>query len=1820
MVKIKLESILYNNDKTTIEYIKEKNLISNIEDYEKPIEKKIVNEISINIKEDDTIDYLLKKLSYNLFKLLEIENNKESYHCFYCFSDRNLNNKEDMNEIIKVNKNISVSKIEKQKDIDDISVDDDELSEIDFDDDELSEISDLDLSETEQFGGGGDKKNIFICKNCKKIYFFNKYFNYRDQNLVSYNDIFPLPELFYLRNENDVLSFKLIDNQRKKIDYKYNDKDIISPYNELENIGKQFFNKDKKNNLYKYLEGYSLNNGKNYKYLINNSFMLLNNFESDNLTITYLPELTLYKKYNDYKLIDLYAQLYYPNVDFINYCIKFNEIKKDNYKKGLLKNFEINKRIINDSLELYNVEQLVSEFYGKDDEYKGWGIEIENQEDIEENIEKLKIDEIKLDKYINKINYKFNDSYQNTALINFSLLYHLFELDEEVPFLTSYLAEEGVMLEKYYKPLKEKIQNKKISVKNKKIVRFFVKLPEKILKDEYFYVNLYENLKVEVTIVLKQENKKFITKEELLLINEKVNDLVRKLNKINIFTFSDSKIPLSNENIDDWNKKNTLINSLNINFEIKKQNIENINKKLKDLSKCFKNTFVKDFNNESSNFRYIRINNIELGTLTDRYIYFKIKEINELDNTKTDQQIKEYILFNMMVDFQKNYYECLNIYRNYLVKYKNQEDRLRNPINYGVFFSIKKSEENNDYSINIFGLREYNEIKKIEIFVKKIFYIFNNPNDKYVKKITNICQIIIEKDIGNIPDVVNNLLLLNKKYRKCNNVINELKNSNEYKINKSTYDKQIKGLILIKNKLLKKINKKEKITSHIKILKRLQDVFPNLRYKCSDKNIKQYTKSCQGKKQPMGTGNGIYEEVIDFNENYEKRRLKKLDNITCSLDEEKEGQKGGNNDNIGKYKYIDYCNYYNSLLKERKTFYECYREIILKEGKGKKIIQKIASEVYNIDSSRKKIGYLLKEINKKILSSKINSSNYNIYFNKVKESGNELLIKYYSSNIFKMSFDIKENLNKLSMELIGKYVDKYEIFKYLIDEICNKNNKIIVQRFVDFLDINDLIKLMKENQIDLKRFIIYIITFLFNIKDIKISEYKSMLKYMYKNKNIQDDFKIVFDSLNNIFYENNLLITDKKTIVNRKKEQKNIIDETSLKELRKEVKDFIIKKDKNNHITDSVLNYKGKALTCPNYQDDNNPNKPLIGFLDISKFSNKDNLNDTEIRDLVCQPCCFVQKYDKEKDDHIITKRYRKNMLFCKSKITWNKYLDLIENENRIEGYIYSESLNIRNTFGILPKNLYNLFNNFINLLNVRFDKDFDNFLFKDYNNSNRILKNYGYVLRGYEQKNNISLIILEDLLKINKIKIITIIKNKLINEPKLFNILNEGNLKIRFQTIDNYIKYLNSDDIQIDWLIDILSYPNIFDSYKNGINILMFEKLNEEDENSDIKIHKYKYINMIDYYDENKETIFLYKYQSGEIEPIVLKNNNEYYGVFSKDVKYFKNVKSNIDINLYLSEFLKIITKWVIMTFKNNYITSKQMIKNYNFDIKTQLIDIFYNVNYLVDKDNNLIPVLPSTMDTNYDYKLFKEEKEIEEYLKTLDETYKYLKDLSKILKKENYLPELLILDKEKKNIVGIELRNNLIIPIKIQKYEKNKEYFDDLSRISNKFLYFKINNVLYDKDVKEDIEFIKEDYDIEIYQRFLLEVSNYLYKNKEVSEKILELSESKDKLFDEFMKIFNKIFNFEESELINYRELENKSNLRETCEKQEDNLFCEDNKLKIPHNKKNLIYGLFIENFLNNKDFQNKMLNNKINKIININKFTDDEKHIFIKKEITF
>ena len=211
--------------------------------------------------------------------------------------------------------------------------------------------------------------------------------------------------------------------------------------------------------------------------------------------------------------------------------------------------------------------------------------------------------------------------------------------------------------------------------------------------------------------------------------------------------------------------------------------------------------------------------------------------------------------------------------------------------------------------------------------------------------------------------------------------------------------------------------------------------------------------------------------------------------------------------------------------------------------------------------------------------------------------------------------------------------------------------------------------------------------------------------------------------------------------------------------------------------------------------------------------------------------------------------------------------------------------------------------------------------------------------------------------------------------------------------------------------------------------------------------------------------------------------------------------------------------------------------------------------------------------------------------------------------------------------DIVGIELQNKLMIPVTSIKFDnkKHKKY----TKSQNK-LYFEINNALYKKDTPDvDIDFIKEKYDFEVYQRLLLEIGNFINHNSIYKHTIDQLLldnkfENKPKLKDTIEEIIDSIVIYKEPETINYKKYLKyavKKNIRELCNVKED-FFCgrdENNvsKIIIPLDKKNTFNGILIESLINNESLRSQILDNKVNRIIDVQNYIDDNKHVFVKKE---
>jgi hypothetical protein len=1836
-ITFNLNSLLYNNDKEAIETLKGMGLYEKYKNFDKPQVSSIVNSFKLRINDDDSIDFIKKKLSLMLIEKIDEDKNKNKKCCFYCFNNNN-------NEVIEMKKSLKKDVFKDFSKKKEEEKEEDLLDDLDFsDEDEDSDVESIDIDDIMAMDGGGKKNKIFVCNNCKKIYFFKRYFSIEDYE--KYDDIYPFPDLFYMWNGDRKIGFNLIDIQKKGIEYKKGDMDLTSPFENVTTINRKYLlkkesDKEKQNKkLTNYLNLVTENDKKLNKYLKNESFLLYNNYNIDDniINISYLPELTLYNKNNDTKCLEIYSKLYWPYVDYGNYFLKF--IKKD-----MSYNFIncIHKTVDRD-FEKYKIEDIII----------GWGDKYQKYSEIMEEFKKIK-QVSKYEEYTNKIFYKINDFYDNTSILNFTNIYHLFEMDEEVPFMTSYIPEKSYVIEKIFKPMGEYIKNQNWKLYNKNIIHFRLLLPKELRSDDennYFQVNLYDNMKIEVNVSLQTKKANYITEKELLKVNEKVNNFIKRLNKLNIFVFDDIQIPLSKEKFEDWNKEksNTQINSMNFYLKVEsKINESDMLKVLGNLNKCMRIYFHKDFDFSENNFRYIRINNVNLSDVTDRYLYHTYQTIVSELNIENDNDIKKILIKSLMDFFDKSYEEALSIYENYMLRYKTF---MIKPLNYGLYFNVKENEEWKNvesdkffYKINVMGMRSYKDWDKMKDFILRLLNLLDklNENSKDIQKFKEICNFDKLEKKEKIVFSKSSFLEHQQERFECmiqERVVDEdlknIKGNKELIKKKRMLKKRIQDLNTSIDKKKKQM-KKTNIKSIVSYLSRLQEIYPNLKFKCTDcgkhadtKECKEcggtnlefsYSKRCQTKRQPMGTGAGIQPTIENFNKEAELERFEHFEKVSCNI-----GQLGGGGKKYSKEIYENWgMENKPKVYSEKMKIENCTKQSGYKKGELKQI-----ALLYDIDIEGKKKNEICKEIIQKIKKSEeenISSNNLMILkeeLNKILrgESSNykknfiEFLIEYYNKKV-KYTFE-NHNLDKIIKKMninISHSKNKESKMKSIMNnlvKIFGNDYEIMKDLFIKFFGLKPALNKLKNEKND---------TF---VKNLLLYEV-----YMYTNKWSVDHIAKMYKKIFNTTAVIDGMDKKVKEHFNRFKEQLLVVQPNKkFNELDLDFDKFaddigiLIRKDKNHNIVQSTMSHKGKALSCPNYND--KTNSSLIGFLPMEGFENKNNLSDAKVRDMICQPCCFGSKKDENNKVQFTKNNYVRNVLFCKGKISWNEYLKKIEEQEVTENYISSNSTtNRKNNFGLIPELLNNIFNNYHNLYNVRNKSEVDRFLFKNYKNN--ILKDSGFVLKGVTQTQYKIFEIISEALKISKTEIINRIEKLLKSKKYIFESLNSGKISIRFKTIDDYINFLKQDNIEPRWCIDILSQQNLFEKHKNGLNIIIFTEsmINSE---RDVSIENVEDFNYIDLYDIEKTNLFLFKYPNGDIEPIVLKypGKNKYTMLFDKKMKLINKKLFNEQEREIFIDFIKFIKQWIETIFDNNQITSIKI--NKMMDIKVQFIDNFNKVLYVLLDDNILLPVLPSKIDINNKVKQFNSEVDLKEYLGDLKNTIKNVNEFANKIGDEDFDFSKIILDNESKNITAIELLNGLIVPINVTKYEdkQHKKY----SKSQNK-LFFNINNAIINETIpKEPIDFLKEKYDFELYQRLFLEISNYIGKHDNIRETLKYLFgednfENRKVIKDVIYEFIDKVIVLKEPELIDYtvmKSYKDDNNIRNLCETNPDE-FCEKNKLVVPYSRINIMIGLFIENMLNNSKMRHDVINNKVRVIIDDTNFVDTDNHIFIKKEPFF
>ena len=490
-------------------------------------------------------------------------------------------------------------------------------------------------------------------------------------------------------------------------------------------------------------------------------------------------------------------------------------------------------------------------------------------------------------------------------------------------------------------------------------------------------------------------------------------------------------------------------------------------------------------------------------------------------------------------------------------------------------------------------------------------------------------------------------------------------------------------------------------------------------------------------------------------------------------------------------------------------------------------------------------------------------------------------------------------------------------------------------------------------------------------------------------------------------------------------------------------------------------------------------------------------------------PCCF-------KTDPFIAKNKNKQ-LFNKNQISNNK--EKIENQELSNSelfYLLQDIIKLPpNRLGLLPDILdyyLNILNNKTYKINKYIISECNDYYFKYGVNNNNFIECICNVLdKTYDD------IIAQLIISLNSNK-------------NLFTVLNNGDIKFKFKTLDNYINYIKSNNYNAEDLIHLCSIPSVITN--DGLNILILNKKYNPNEKFKWNVN-IECINNEEGFNNNSKFIIINKYENNYYLLVRLnKTNKKNYNIekiFNVDDKLINYIKP------YLDNYLKI-----------NKFTAKDLFINLKSKILFQYLDIKNKCNYLIynikNKDNLIIPCNISGGLLNV--KII-DNNEFDKYLLNINKTINIINEFNKIENKEyNIEIRFLIYDKIKNNkyrIRGIGINNNLILPIE-KEYITEKQYKYDLK---NKPSYDKLNKYIYDriynKD-KKDLKDIKNNerlklinankYKNESYELFKFNLSYFfkLPENINYKNNIIQLINSNKEFenkIDELKEIFYSIVN---------------------------------------------------------------------------------------------
>lgn len=495
-----------------------------------------------------------------------------------------------------------------------------------------------------------------------------------------------------------------------------------------------------------------------------------------------------------------------------------------------------------------------------------------------------------------------------------------------------------------------------------------------------------------------------------------------------------------------------------------------------------------------------------------------------------------------------------------------------------------------------------------------------------------------------------------------------------------------------------------------------------------------------------------------------------------------------------------------------------------------------------------------------------------------------------------------------------------------------------------------------------------------------------------------------------------------------------------------------------------------------------------------------------------------------------------------------------------------------------------------------------------------------GTLITNFKSKNiKISDINIEEKYKKTKIYSETNMEND--NQKKfLFNLIS---------SYENFIKFINDDNIQIDYtyLWDLLCIPNE-KLFPSGLNLIILE-LSDNDITNNINLICPTNHYASELFDINKNSIILIK-NSNYFEPI--------YGVEDKVksiiiTKLFnvnnKNLPTNIrDILLNID---KTINKYCVnypslpnyYKFKENLKLSKiiKILKENNYDILEQIINYNNNVIGIIiqkEKYKGFIPCLPSSLILDINFKYMDDENIWNNYQDTKNFLNFVYEDTNK---KILCNPVLKVFEDEL--IVGIITETNQFISINIPEIDTFNDNIPSLKE--NNYINVDIKTSLSKEKDKERIKYINNiSLETQYYNTFrntvriLLGLQKHITLRKEIEELInldtMNYFEKLRMVNIKLRELTRHHINFIDEKINELDKITTCSNLNEDKCKKSLNCDYKDEKciLKIP--KINLI------NNNDNESLYYSKLSDELIRYIRINEFIFESKSFLSFNDIKY